>query len=141
MSEQKNLQTLLKGFAQFLGEQSKAVKSDLVQQIATAKSEAVGDAGTSADAKVAAAKSEILEQVQSSVAALKSELLGGAAEELDTFKELADELNRLKSSGSEAPEALLSKLTELRQEVDALKSNSAAVDLQQLKDAFNSSVA
>ena len=51
-----NLKSLLDSFAQFLGEQNKALKAALTANIGTAKTEAIDAAGTAADAKISTAK-------------------------------------------------------------------------------------
>ena len=56
----------------------------------------------------------ILAQIETKITQLKNDLLGGeVSADLDTFRELAEELRKLKASGSSTPEALASKLTEL----------------------------
>ena len=83
----QNIQQLLTEFAQYLGEQDKA----------------------------------ILAQIDTKVTQLKNDLLGGeVSADLDTFRELAEELRKLKASGSSAPEALTSKLTEFKQSLDGV---------------------
>lgn len=141
MSNQTDLQALLKEFAQFLGEQDKQMKAALVSGIATAKTEAVEASGLAADAKIVNAKGELQTAIQQAVSALKTELVNGASEELDTFKELADELARLKASGSEAPEALLAKITEAKQLAEGVKAKIEGLDLQQMKDAYTTAAA
>ena len=93
-------------------------------------------AATAADAKIAAAKQEIHTAYEAAITALKTELLGGASEELDTFKELADELNRLKENGSGTPDALLQKITEAKQTAEAVKAELDAVSLEEMKQKF-----
>ena len=124
------LSTLLKNIVQFLGEQDKALKTALTADIGTAKTEAVDAAGLAADAKISTA-----------VAALKTELIGGASESLDTFKELADELTRLKEGGSSTPEALLQKITEIKNTVDGIKADLDGITLEGLKNAYTAALA
>lgn len=135
-----NLKNLLNGFAQFAGEKDKELKASLTLSIETAKNGAVESANTAADAKIATAKTEVKSELQTAyraeIAALKTELLGGASEELDTFKELADELARLKESGSSAPDALLQKITEIKNTVDGIRAELDAVSLEELKQKF-----
>ena len=131
-----DLNTLLKDFAQFLGEQDKALKTELTTNIGTAKTEAVEAASTAADAKISTAKTEIQTAYEAAVSALRTELIGGASEELDTFKELADELMRLKEGGSSTPDALLQKITEIKNTVDAIRAELDAVSLEELKQKF-----
>lgn len=131
-----DLKTLLNGFAQFVGEKDKELKASLTLNIETAKNGAVESAATAADAKIAAAKQEIHTAYEAAITALKTELLGGASEELDTFKELADELNRLKENGSGTPDALLQKITEAKQTAEAVKAELDAVSLEEMKQKF-----
>lgn len=136
-----DLNTLLKDFAQFLGEQDKALKTELTTNIGTAKTEAVDAAGLAADAKISTAKGEIQTAYEAAIAALKTELLGGASESLDTFKELADELTRLKEGGSGTPEALLQKITEIKNTVDGIKADIDGITLEGLKNAYKAALA
>ena len=136
-----DLNTLLKDFAQFLGEQDKALKTELTTNIGTAKTEAVDAAGLAADAKISTAKTEIQTAYEAAVAALKTELIGGASESLDTFKELADELTRLKEGGSSTPEALLQKITEAKQTADEIKTAIESITLEGLKNAYKAALA
>lgn len=136
-----DLNTLLKDFAQFLGEQDKALKTELTANIGTAKTEAVEAASTAADAKISTAKTEIQTAYEAAVAALKTELIGGASGELDTFKELADELTRLKEGGSSTPEALLQKITEIKNTVDGIKADLDGITLEGLQNAFRVALA
>lgn len=136
-----DLNTLLKDFAQFLGGQDKALKTELTASIGTAKTEAVDAAGLAADAKISTAKGEIQTAYEAAIAALKTELLDGASEELDTFKELADELNRLKENGSGTPDALLQKITEAKNTADGIKSDLDGITLEGLKNAYTAALA
>lgn len=132
---------LLKDFAQFLGEQDKALKTALTADIGTAKTEAIDAASTAADAKIGTAKTEIQTAYEAAIAALKTELLGGASEELDTFKELADELNRLKENGSGTPDALLQKITEAKNTTDGIKADLDGITLDGLKNSYKAALA
>lgn len=136
-----DLNTLLKDFAQFLGEQDKALKTALTASIGTAKTEAIEAASTAADAKISTAKTEIQTAYRADIAALKNELVGGASESLDTFKELADELARLKEGGSSTPEALLQKITEAKQTADEIKTAIESITLEGLKNAYTAALA
>ena len=136
-----DLNMLLKDFAQFLGEQDKALKTELTTNIGTAKTEAVDAAGLAADAKISTAKTEIQTAYEAAVAALKTELIGGASESLDTFKELADELARLKEGGSSTPEALLQKITEAKQTADEIKTAIESITLEGLKNSYKAALA
>ena len=136
-----DINQLLKDFAKFLGEQEKALKTALLANIGAAKTEAVDAAGLAADAKISTAKTEIQTAYEAAVAALRTELLGGASEELDTFKELADELMRLKEGGSSTPEALLQKITEAKQTVDEIKTAIESITLEGLKNAYKAAQA
>ena len=99
----QNIQQLLTEFAQYLGEQDKA----------------------------------ILAQIDAKVTQLKSDLLGGeVSADLDTFRELAEELRKLKASGSSAPEALTSKLTEFKQSLDGVIEKLNALNAMDLKAAY-----
>ena len=118
--ETANIKKTLEDFAKFLGEQEKALKTALTANIGTAKTEAIDAAGLAADAKISTAKTEIQTACEAAVAALRTELVDGAPESLDTFKELASELNRLKEGGSSTPEALLQKITEIKTDLDGI---------------------
>lgn len=136
-----DINQLLKDFAKFLGEQEKALKTSLLANIGTAKTEAVDAAGLAADAKISTAKTEIQTACEAAVAALRTELIGGASGELDTFKELADELMRLKEGGSSTPEALLQKITEIKNTVDGIKADLDGITLEGLKNAYRAALA
>ena len=136
-----DINQLLKDFAKFLGEQEKALKTSLLANIGTAKTEAVDAAGLAADAKISTAKTEIQTACEAAVAALKTELIGGASESLDTFKELADELNRLKEGGSSTPEALLQKITEIKNTLDRIQADLDGITLEGLKNAYKAAQA
>lgn len=130
----------LKNFARFLGQQDKELKSTITTNIGTAKTEAIQAAGTATDSKIGTAKAEIQTAYEAAIAALKTELIGGASEELDTFKELADELNRLKGDGSSTPEALLQKINEIKGIAEGTKTALESVTLQELKDSYNAAL-
>lgn len=99
----QTIQQLLTEFAQYLGEQDKA----------------------------------ILAQIDAKVTQLKNDLLGGeVSADLDTFRELAEELRKLKESGSSAPEALTSKLTEFKQSLDGVIEQINALKTMDLKAAY-----
>ena len=99
----QNIQQLLTEFAQYLGEQDKA----------------------------------ILAQIDTKVIQLKNDLLGGeVSADLDTFRELAEELRKLKASGSSAPEALTTKLTEFKQSLDGMTEQMTALNHADLKAAY-----
>lgn len=116
------LSTLLKNIVQFLGEQDKDLKTTLLASIGTAKAEAIEAASTA-------------------VAALRTELVDGAPESLDTFKELAAELNRLKEGGSSVPEALLQKITEIKNTVDRIQADLNGITLEGLQKAYRAAQA
>ena len=136
-----DINQLLKDFAKFLGEQEKALKTSLLANIGTAKTEAVDAAGLAADAKISTAKTEIQTACEAAVAALRTELIGGASGELDTFKELAAELNRLKEGGSSTPDALLQKITEIKNTVDGIKADLDGITLEGLKNSYKAALA
>lgn len=135
------LSTLLKNIVQFLGEQDKDLKTTLLASIGTAKTEAVDAAALAADAKISTAKTEIQTACEAAVAALRTELIGGASGELDTFKELADELNRLKEGGSSTPDALLQKITEIKNTVDGIKADLDGITFEGLQNAYKAALA
>lgn len=136
-----DINQLLKDFAKFLGEQEKDLKTALLANIGTAKTEAVDAAGLAADAKISTAKTEIQTACEAAVAALRTELIGGASGELDTFKELADELMRLKEGGSSTPDALLQKITEIKNTVDGIKAALDGITLEGLQNAYRAAQA
>ena len=136
-----DINQLLKDFAKFLGEQEKALKTALLANIGTAKTEAVDAAGLAADAKISTAKTEIQTACEATVAALRTELVDGAPESLDTFKELAAELNRLKEGGSSTPEALLQKITDIKNTVDRIQADLNGITLEGLQNAYRAAQA
>ena len=79
----------------------------------------------------------ILAQIETKITQLKNDLLGGeVSADLDTFRELAEELRKLKESGSSAPEALTSKLTEFKQSLDGVIEKLNALNAMDLKAAY-----
>ena len=116
------LSTLLKNIVQFLGEQDKDLKTTLLASISTAKAEAI-------------------EAASAAVSALRTELVDGAPESLDTFKELAAELNRLKEGGSSTPEALLQKITEIKNTVDRIQADLDGITFEGLQNAYRAAQA
>lgn len=79
----------------------------------------------------------ILAQIETKITQLKNDLLGGeVSADLDTFRELAQELRKLKASGSSAPEALTSKLTEFKQSLDGVIEKLNALNAMDLKAAY-----
>ena len=140
-TEETSIKKILEATVKFLGEQDKALKTALTDNIGTAKEEAVAAAGLAADAKISTAKTEIQTACEAAVAALRTELIGGASGELDTFKELADELNRLKEGGSSTPDALLQKITEIKNTVDGIKADLDGITLEGLKNAYRAAQA
>ena len=99
----QNIQQLLTEFAQYLGEQDKA----------------------------------LYQQLEAKINQLKADLLGGeVSADLDTFRELADELRKLKENGSSVPEALTTKLTEFKTALDGISEQMAALNHADLKAAY-----
>ena len=98
----QNIQQLLTEFAQYLGEQDKA----------------------------------ILAQIEAEITQLKNDLLGGVSADLDTFRELAEELRKLKASGSSTPEALTTKLTEFKSSLDGVIEQINVLKEMDLKAAY-----
>lgn len=99
----QNIQQLLTEFAQYLGEQDKALS----------------------------------QQLEAKINQLKADLLGGeVSADLDTFRELADELRKLKENGSSVPEALTTKLTEFKTALDGISEQMAALNNADLKAAY-----
>ena len=79
----------------------------------------------------------ILAQIETKITQLKNDLLGGeVSADLDTFRELAEELRKLKESGSSAPEALTTKLTEFKQSLDDISEQMTALNNADLKAAY-----
>lgn len=79
----------------------------------------------------------ILAQIDTKITQLKNDLLGGeVSADLDTFRELAEELRKLKANGSSAPEALTSKLTEFKQSLDGVIEEINALKGMDLKAAY-----
>lgn len=79
----------------------------------------------------------ILAQIETKITQLKNDLLGGeVSADLDTFRELAEELRKLKESGSSAPEALTTKLTEFKQSLDGVIEKLNALNAMDLKAAY-----
>ena len=99
----QNIQQLLTEFAQYLGEQDKA----------------------------------LYQQLEAKINQLKADLLGGeVSADLDTFRELADELRKLKENGSSVPEALTTKLTEFKTALDGISEQMAALNNADLEAAY-----
>ena len=99
----QNIQQLLTEFAQYLGEQDKA----------------------------------LYQQLEAKINQLKADLLGGeVSADLDTFRELAEELRKLKASGSNTPEALTTKLMEFKQSLDGVIEQINALKEMDLKAAY-----
>lgn len=72
-------------------------------------------------------------QVEEKISELRTALFGGDLDEAyDTFKELADKLKELDGS---VGQAITEKLTELRNEIDALKSTGGTDYLAIYKEA------
>ena len=79
----------------------------------------------------------ILAQIETKITQLKNDLLGGeVSADLDTFRELAEELRKLKASGSSAPEALTTKLTEFKSSLDGVIEQINAIKEMDLKAAY-----
>ena len=79
----------------------------------------------------------ILVQIETKITQLKNDLLGGeVSADLDTFRELAEELRKLKASGSSAPEALTTKLTEFKQSLDGVIEQINTLKEMDLKAAY-----
>ena len=79
----------------------------------------------------------ILAQIETKITQLKNDLLGGeVSADLDTFRELAEELRKLKESGSSAPEALTTKLTEFKQSLDGVIEQLNTLKEMDLKAAY-----
>ena len=140
-TEETSIKKILEDIVKFLGEQDKALKTALTANIGTAKEEAVDAAGLAADAKISTAKTEIQTACEAAVAALRTELVDGAPESLDTFKELAAELNRLKEGGSSTPEALLQKITEIKNTVDRIQADFNGITIEGLQNAYRAAQA
>ena len=80
---------------------------------------------------------DILAQIDTKITQLKNDLLGGeVSADLDTFRELAEELRKLKASGSSAPEALTTKLTEFKSSLDEVIEQINALKAMDLKAAY-----
>ena len=79
----------------------------------------------------------ILAQIEAKITQLKNDLLGGeVSADLDTFRELAEELRKLKASGSSAPEALTAKLTEFKTSLDGVIEEINSLKEMDLKAAY-----
>ena len=79
----------------------------------------------------------ILATIEQKIGQLKTELLGGeVSADLDTFRELADELRKLKENGSSVPEALTTKLTEFKTALDGISEQMTALNNADLEAAY-----
>ena len=79
----------------------------------------------------------ILAQIEAKITQLKNDLLGGeVSADLDTFREFAEELRKIKASGSSAPEALTAKLTEFKSSLDGVIEQINALKEIDLKAAY-----
>ena len=77
------------------------------------------------------------QQLEAKINQLKADLLGGeVSADLDTFRKLADELRKLKEKGSEAPEALVTKITEFKTALDGISEQMTALNHADLKAAY-----
>ena len=59
------------------------------------------------------------EQLNTAIAQVKTDLIGGAPEELDTFKELADKIT---AAGGNVDSGIITKLTELGNRITAIET-------------------
>ena len=59
------------------------------------------------------------EQLNAAIAQAKTDLIGGAPEELDTLKELADKIN---AGGGNVDSGIITKLTELGNRITAIET-------------------
>ena len=59
------------------------------------------------------------EQLNQAIAQVKTDLIGGAPEELDTFKELADKIT---AAGGNVDAGIITKLTELGNRITAIET-------------------
>ncbi len=79
----------------------------------------------------------LYQQLEAKINQLKADLLGGeVSADLDTFRELADELRKLKENGSSVPEALTTKLTEFKTALDGIREQMTALNNADLKAAY-----
>ena len=79
----------------------------------------------------------LYQQLEAKINQLKADLLGGeVSADLDTFRELADELRKLKENGSSVPEALTTKLTEFKTALDGISEQMTALNNADLKAAY-----
>lgn len=79
----------------------------------------------------------LYQQLEAKINQLKADLLGGeVSADLDTFRELADELRKLKENGSSVPEALTTKLTEFKTALDGITEQITALNHADLKAAY-----
>ena len=79
----------------------------------------------------------LYQQLEAKINQLKADLLGGeVSADLDTFRELADELRKLKENGSSVPEALTTKLTEFKTALDGISEQMTALNIADLKAAY-----
>ena len=63
------------------------------------------------------------EQLNAAIAQAKIDLIGGAPEELDTLKELADKIN---AGGGNTDSGIITKLTELGNRITAIETEDLA---------------
>lgn len=63
------------------------------------------------------------EQLNTAIAQAKTDLIGGAPEELDTLKELAD---KIAAGGGNVDSGIITKLTELGNRITAIESEDLA---------------
>ena len=77
------------------------------------------------------------QQLEAKINQLKADLLcGDVSADLDTFRELAEELRKLKEKGSDAPEALVAKLTEFKTALNGVTEQMNALNGVDLKAAY-----
>ena len=150
--------TVLTEFAEFLGQEDKKLQNaignlpnltttqkgslvlainELKQSINALSGSAAGinDSATNETSTLSAKK--ILELVNQAKTDAKSEILGGnVAAELDTIKELADALNKVKT-GEDGLSALIQKISQFKNTLDIQVQKMLMLDGVNLKESYN----
>lgn len=110
--------------------------NEMNQKINSLSSSAAGinDSATNETSTLSAKK--ILELVNQAKTDAKSEILGGnVAAELDTIKELSDELNGMKT-GEDGLNKLIQKISQANEAITTLNQKFTALDGVNLKEAY-----
>lgn len=111
---------ILSQFAQEVGNDYKQLNGK-INQLSSSQQQAINQA-------IAQAKAEINQSIQTAKQQVKDDILGGASEEVDTLKEIAE---KLATSGQDTNAIVIQKIAEQNQRITAIE-NTLNVDLLQI---------